>query len=607
MGSRSITYGIMSCSVTTSAKDSSGNFTISAYFTNTATTSATATNVRLSCSMTDSSPWSKISVGTVSAGSSASGSITMSSGNTSDDVVYCYLIFGTSATTGRGGSVSVDGYVDPTPYMSPISIAVSPTTQYMGEKVTVSESGGYYANVSQRQVIYNGSVIDSYSKGSWTPDIDTYEPLIPNSNSLTVSLRAYCTAASGAAGSGYSNTVSLALKVPADYMPTCTHDYEYVNPINNSLVANNSGLKITLYPEMTPYGNSATIASVVLKSVTSTTTSAIPTISFTQSGNTFTCTTLPNLDGAPSYSFKCVFRITDSRGNILDYETGAFRVTNFIPPYVSIDSLTRDTATTATIDISITSPSDAYLATIKVGDQTAVDVKDKLVAVTGGYTLSYSITGLASGNQYNVTFSYQDTNMYNYGEAAYSYTRLLSTLAMPLSLYDDGSRMAASFGEECADNYGEQCVINFAKDSYVRYIKDNKVMLLKVEDAFAQCPYNVGDIYITTLSSSPSDIWTGTTWEQLQNVFLYASGNYSVGATGGEETHTLTIDEMPSHNHRQQTPNWIQRGTDGSPKGVGDDRCGFQSDAYYTESTGGSGAHNNMPPYLVVNMWKRTG
>ena len=198
--------------------------------------------------------------------------------------------------------------------------------------------------------------------------------------------------------------------------------------------------------------------------------------------------------------------------------------------------------------------------------------------------------------------------MYNYGEAAYSYTRLLSTLAMPLSLYDDGSRMAASFGEECADDYGELCVINFAKDSYVRYIKDNKVMLLKVEDAFAQCPYNVGDIYITTLSSSPSDIWSGTTWEQLQNVFLYASGgSYSVGDTGGEETHTLTIDEMPSHNHRQQTPNWIQRGTDGSPKGVGDDRCGFQSDAYYTESTGGSGAHNNMPPYLVVNMWKRTG
>lgn len=603
----SITYGAITCNFSISAKDSSGNFTISATFTNTSIVNTQ--NVRLSCSLTDSSPWSQINVGTVSAGGSASGSRTISSGNTDDDTVYCYLIYGTTST-GRGGGYSVSGYVDPTPptpVMSPITLAISPTTQYMGDVVTVTESGGYYASVSQRQVLYNGSVIGDYSRGSWKPDITLFEPLIPNSNSMTVQLRAYCTASSGATGSGYSNTVNLTLKVPVSYMPACTHTYEYINPINNSLVAGKSGLRIELSPEVTPYDNSATIASVELKSITSATSASIPTLTFTQSGNVFTCSDLPTQEGAPSYQFKLTFRITDSRGNILDYETSAFRVTNFVPPYVSIDSLTRDTATTATINININSPSDAYLATIQVGEQTAIDVKNNLVKTTDGYSLDYEITGLESGAQYNVTFTYQDTNMYNYGESPYTYTRLLSTLGMPLSLYDNGIRRAASFGEECADDYGQECVINFAKDSYVRYIKNNQVKLLKVEDAFSQCPYNIGDIYITTLSSDPSEIWAETSWTQLQNVFLYASGTYTVGTEGGEETHTLTIDEMPAHSHRQQSPNWIARGVISGEKGVGDDRCGFHDDVYNTQETGGGQPHNNMPPYLVVNMWQRIG
>lgn len=162
----SITYGVITCNFSISAKDSSGNFTISATFTNTSVVNTQ--NVRLSCSLTDSSPWSQINVGTVSAGGSASGSRTISSGNTDDDTVYCYLIYGTTST-GRGGGYSVSGYVDPTPptpVMSPITLAISPTTQYMGDVVTVTESGGYYASVSQRQVLYNGSVIGDYSRGS---------------------------------------------------------------------------------------------------------------------------------------------------------------------------------------------------------------------------------------------------------------------------------------------------------------------------------------------------------------------------------------------------------------------------------------------------------
>lgn len=43
--------------------------------------------------------------------------------------------------------------------------------------------------------------------------------------------------------------------------------------------------------------------------------------------------------------------------------------------------------------------------------------------------------------------------------------------------------------------------------------------------------------------------------------------------------------------------------------GVFTDRCGRSENAYYDsgflENTGSSNAHNNMPPYLTINVWKR--
>lgn len=113
--------------------------------------------------------------------------------------------------------------------------------------------------------------------------------------------------------------------------------------------------------------------------------------------------------------------------------------------------------------------------------------------------------------------------------------------------------------------------------------------------------YPVGAIYISTVSTSPASLFGGT-WEQLKDRFLLGAGDtYSAGSTGGEAEHTLTVDEMPSHQHEWQfhytasggathySTNWAsQRATTG-----------------YTSFTGGGAAHNNMPPYFAVYMWQR--
>ena len=121
--------------------------------------------------------------------------------------------------------------------------------------------------------------------------------------------------------------------------------------------------------------------------------------------------------------------------------------------------------------------------------------------------------------------------------------------------------------------------------------------------------YPVGAIYISTVSTSPASLFGGT-WERLKDRFLLGAGDtYSAGSSGGEAAHALTVNEMPPHQHpvyadenfcAVSTGNnnlWKQALVNASSSAIVDDmRIG---------SSGGGWAHNNMPPYLAVYMWKR--
>lgn len=160
--------------------------------------------------------------------------------------------------------------------------------------------------------------------------------------------------------------------------------------------------------------------------------------------------------------------------------------------------------------------------------------------------------------------------------------------------------------------------------------------------------YPVGSIYMSVNSTSPSTLFGGT-WEQLQDRFLLgASSSYTAGGTGGEATHTLTKDEMPSHTHTQNSHTHTQNAHSHMPQSgrafvtqnssytsnIGENGVSSGStyrvptinsnDNWYgseytanttatnqsttatNQNTGGGQAHNNMPPYLSVYMWKRT-
>lgn len=119
--------------------------------------------------------------------------------------------------------------------------------------------------------------------------------------------------------------------------------------------------------------------------------------------------------------------------------------------------------------------------------------------------------------------------------------------------------------------------------------------------------YPIGSIYMSVSNISPSTLFGGT-WKQIEDRFLLATGkNYLVGEMGGEASHKLTEEEIPSHKHSYSSSDLNTTGK-GWVFGNGG-TVQLYSEGYknsYTGALGGGKTHNNMPPYLVVNMWQRT-
>ena len=119
--------------------------------------------------------------------------------------------------------------------------------------------------------------------------------------------------------------------------------------------------------------------------------------------------------------------------------------------------------------------------------------------------------------------------------------------------------------------------------------------------------YPVGSICIRTDDVNPAALFGGT-WKRYAQgrAMIGADGAHPLGSAGGEETHTLTTAEMPSHSHSyERAPLWYSEQT-GRTDVLGSDGS---LDTYLVINSGYSGGgqpHNNMPPYIAVAIWRRT-
>ena len=123
-----------------------------------------------------------------------------------------------------------------------------------------------------------------------------------------------------------------------------------------------------------------------------------------------------------------------------------------------------------------------------------------------------------------------------------------------------------------------------------------------------QKAYPVGTYWIGHTHTSPASL-IGGTWYRVQSRFLWGTTTSgTIGATAGEQTHVLTQSEMPSHTHQFRRPKWFSgdatSGTSGSIYGTTSTTTYFGTGE--TTATGSGAAHNNMPPYVNVAIWRRT-
>lgn len=164
---------------------------------------------------------------------------------------------------------------------------------------------------------------------------------------------------------------------------------------------------------------------------------------------------------------------------------------------------------------------------------------------------------------------------------------------------------------------------NPSTNDYLVMDDGSETSRIKALTLFNLC-YPVGSIYMSVNDIEPSVLFGGT-WEKIKDRFLLGSGDtYTNGNTGGEAKHTLTTEEMPAHKHGQNingkgTDSWNNKygsaitlpkgsgteGVSGMSYAVGVEDWSKKSNRVYTDSIGHSNPHNNMPPYLVVNIWQR--
>lgn len=155
-----------------------------------------------------------------------------------------------------------------------------------------------------------------------------------------------------------------------------------------------------------------------------------------------------------------------------------------------------------------------------------------------------------------------------------------------------------------------------------------------------ECPYDIGDLYITLNETLPSVKWKGTSWERVEGFvpvgYKASDADFgTLGKTGGAKTVTLTEEQMPDHNHSAKakkaanhkhgialktatgsaTPHTGPGVKEGSWSSTDThawldkslcEEAGEHDHIITVENAGGSQAHNNLQPYKVFNMWVRT-
>lgn len=394
---------------------------------------------------------------------------------------------------------------------------------------------------------------------------------IPNSKTATCRIGVISTI-SGTSSASYKDVTFTIV----EQKPTLTATYEDTNSTTTAItqddqqiIRNNSTLQINVT-------NATAYKEATLSSITANVNGTIYNGTLSSGSATFNIGTINVSDNTTA-----VVTLTDSRG-FIGTQNVNIEVLDWQLP-TAIISLQREnnfySETNINVNADYSSLDNKNTITIKVRDKKVTDT-----TYSSYTTLQDEVTTqLTLDNNYawDVQVLVQDL----LGSTTYNLTL---DRGIPITFFD---RIKRSVGINC--------------------FPANNTSLEISGKTIVDIIYPVGSIYISVNSTDPSTIFGGT-WEQIKDQFLLSAGDtYTGGATGGEATHTLTTNEMPSHSHNvtwtSNCPPWVQAGGYGqvTPTATGNANK-VNLGGLSIDGAGGGQAHNNMPPYLVVYVWKRT-
>lgn len=442
---------------------------------------------------------------------------------------------------------------------------------------------------------------------SWTPAL-TLANQIPNAVSGTCTIT--CDTYNGSTKIG-SKTCTLSLTVPTSVKPTMTSvtatrvDGD-VPAAWSIYVQNKSKATVKINGAAGAYGS--TISSYSISGGGYSSTASSFTTGFLTSSGTITFTA----------------KVTDSRGRVSDAKTVSISVIAYSAP--SFTSYLSQRATSA----GVVNDDGTYIRGLISYSYASCSGKNTVTCAT-----YYKKSSASSWTNANKSFSSETAFTFGGGaistESSYDVKYTITDAFTTVTILDMVST-ATVLMDFKAGGKGIAIGKVSEKDKTLE-IADSwelEVHGKKLIDYI----YPIGSIYLSVNSTSPATLFGGS-WTQLKDRFLLGSGStYSSGATGGAATHKLSVAEMPSHAH--DTPFFNNMTNNGEMKsdfigvfGKGVTASQALKDtgqtstmemwwinqtntaegnewAYLTSAKGSGSAHNNMPPYLVVYMWKRT-
>ena len=426
-------------------------------------------------------------------------------------------------------SGSVDTYVSVSTRSSG-SLSLNKTSAYMNESIVVTATAGRNNSITGITWSCNGQT-GSLSSGTFR--LDCFETAMANSRSATVTITA--------TQRYFGNlTKTFTLMIPNDYVPDVTiTDVIKVNPENEHLIAGQSSFQLVYDARSLPATSEATIASIRVKSYAYSPSSVTGTITFTHdaANSKFISSVLPSKSGISSYLLQIVLQVTDSRGVSSEKLIQLEKIFCYVPPLVTINSFYRCDSQGSQLpsgrychfNISIDSRSAAHLANIIVqkGETTPTtyNIKNQIVPLGQNKYEYDGVIGnntLDVGSQYYMTLEYQSQEMYQAGDSAFTFRVLLPTMIMPLSLLDDGSMVATSFGE-MAQHYSDvtsETVVNFAQNAVLRATHLDESIVVEAFELLNLRPYvqaQIQNILTNILGSLKIVAMTDVDYEDLED------------------------------------------------------------------------------------------